>query len=197
MQSIALGCFPRITVQHQSKKVEGQVYVPLINWLLMVLAIGVVAGFQSPSAIGHAYGEHSDLQREHKQSCIQLIGAPSRKPCSSCFSCCVRLAMSSRLWLSCFSLAVLCCAAGITVNTVMLFTTLLLGIVMLVAWGCSLTLTLLFVLPTAFIEGAFLSSNLLKVEDGGWFSLAVATCLSLVAFLWWWGATAYSDHKRM
>jgi KUP system potassium uptake protein len=55
-QSIALGCFPRVRVIHTSATVVGQVYVPAINWLLMVLTVAVVAGFQNSTIIGNAYG---------------------------------------------------------------------------------------------------------------------------------------------
>jgi KUP system potassium uptake protein len=55
-QSIALGCFPRVRVMHTSPSIMGQIYIPSINWLLMVLTIAVVAGFQNSTVIGNAYG---------------------------------------------------------------------------------------------------------------------------------------------
>lgn len=56
-QALALGCFPRVKVVHTSKKFLGQIYVPDMNWILMVLCIAVTAGFQNQSQIGNAYGE--------------------------------------------------------------------------------------------------------------------------------------------
>lgn len=55
-QSIALGCFPRLNIIHTSAVVVGQIYIPWINWILMVLTIAVVAGFQNGTVIGNAYG---------------------------------------------------------------------------------------------------------------------------------------------
>ncbi|CAI0392708.1 unnamed protein product [Linum tenue] len=52
----AHGCFPRVKVVHTSKKFLGQIYVPDINWILMILCICVTAGFKNQSQIGNAYG---------------------------------------------------------------------------------------------------------------------------------------------
>ncbi|CAA7040607.1 unnamed protein product [Microthlaspi erraticum] len=55
-QALAHGCFPRVKVVHTSRKFLGQIYVPDINWILMVLCIAVTAGFKNQSQIGNAYG---------------------------------------------------------------------------------------------------------------------------------------------
>ncbi|EPS73551.1 hypothetical protein M569_01203, partial [Genlisea aurea] len=55
-QAHALGCFPRVKVVHTSKRFIGQIYVPDVNWILMVLCIAVTAGFGNQSQIGNAYG---------------------------------------------------------------------------------------------------------------------------------------------
>ncbi|AQK40961.1 Potassium transporter 10 [Zea mays] len=55
-QALALGCFPRVNVVHTSKKFLGQIYIPDINWVLMILCIAVTAGFKNQSQIGNAYG---------------------------------------------------------------------------------------------------------------------------------------------
>ncbi|XP_042043426.1 potassium transporter 11-like isoform X1 [Salvia splendens] len=55
-QAHALGCFPRVKVLHTSKTFLGQIYIPDMNWILMVLCIAVTAGFQDKSQIGNAYG---------------------------------------------------------------------------------------------------------------------------------------------
>ncbi|KAG6691422.1 hypothetical protein I3842_10G062900 [Carya illinoinensis] len=55
-QALALGCFPRVKVVHTSKKFLGQIYVPDINWILMILCIAVTAGFKNQVQIGNAYG---------------------------------------------------------------------------------------------------------------------------------------------
>ena len=56
-QALALGCFPRVKVVHTSKEFLGQIYIPEINWVLMILCIGVTAGFRNTSQIGNAYGK--------------------------------------------------------------------------------------------------------------------------------------------
>lgn len=62
---MALGCFPRVTVIHTSKKVHGQIYIPEINWIVMCLSIAIVGGFRSTEQIGHAYGiYHHDARRQ-------------------------------------------------------------------------------------------------------------------------------------
>ncbi|KAK1669430.1 hypothetical protein QYE76_057589 [Lolium multiflorum] len=55
-QSQILGCFPRVRVTHTSKKFHGQVYIPEINYALMILCVGVTAIFQTTEKIGNAYG---------------------------------------------------------------------------------------------------------------------------------------------
>ncbi|MCO5553961.1 hypothetical protein L7F22_007487 [Adiantum nelumboides] len=55
-QSQALGCFPRVKVVHTSKSMLGQVYVPEVNWTLMVLCILIVGFFKTTTLLGNAYG---------------------------------------------------------------------------------------------------------------------------------------------
>jgi KUP system potassium uptake protein len=55
-QAISLGYFPRVTVRHTSKDAEGQIYVPQINWLLMVACILLVLTFRESSRLAAAYG---------------------------------------------------------------------------------------------------------------------------------------------
>ncbi|KAK9935523.1 hypothetical protein M0R45_022624 [Rubus argutus] len=55
-QSMALGCFPRLKIVHTSRRMMGQIYIPVINWFLMVMCIVVVAIFRSTTEIANAYG---------------------------------------------------------------------------------------------------------------------------------------------
>ncbi|KAL0452869.1 UNVERIFIED_CONTAM: Potassium transporter 4 [Sesamum latifolium] len=55
-QCHALGCFPRVKVVHTSKQIHGQIYIPEINWILMILTLAVALGFKDTTAIGNAYG---------------------------------------------------------------------------------------------------------------------------------------------
>jgi KUP system potassium uptake protein len=55
-QAIQLGYLPRLTIVHTSARHMGQIYVPQVNWLLMVCTIGLVLGFRSSSKLAAAYG---------------------------------------------------------------------------------------------------------------------------------------------
>jgi KUP system potassium uptake protein len=55
-QAIQLGYCPRMNILHTSGDEMGQVYVPAINWLLMVSVFVLVFSFRSSSALASAYG---------------------------------------------------------------------------------------------------------------------------------------------
>ncbi|KAK2636436.1 hypothetical protein Ddye_031228 [Dipteronia dyeriana] len=55
-QSMALGCFPMVKIIHTSKELMGQIYIPVVNWFLMIMCIIVVSIFQSTTDIANAYG---------------------------------------------------------------------------------------------------------------------------------------------
>jgi KUP system potassium uptake protein len=55
-QAIQLGYTPRLEIQHTSDREIGQIYLPAINWLLLIAIIGLVIGFQSSSNLAAAYG---------------------------------------------------------------------------------------------------------------------------------------------
>jgi KUP system potassium uptake protein len=55
-QAIQLGYSPRMRVIHTSAEEIGQIYIPEVNWLLMVATLALVLGFRSSSALATAYG---------------------------------------------------------------------------------------------------------------------------------------------
>ena len=55
-QAIQLGYTPRLEIQHTSDREMGQIYLPAINWLLLIAIIGLVIGFGSSSNLAAAYG---------------------------------------------------------------------------------------------------------------------------------------------
>jgi KUP system potassium uptake protein len=55
-QAIQLGYLPRLDIRHTSAIQIGQIYVPPVNWMLMVCTVALVAGFQSSSKLAAAYG---------------------------------------------------------------------------------------------------------------------------------------------
>ncbi|XVE83934.1 hypothetical protein DITRI_Ditri16bG0128700 [Diplodiscus trichospermus] len=55
-QCSALGCFPRVKIIHTSSKIHGQIYIPEINWTLMLLCLAVTVGFRDTKRMGNASG---------------------------------------------------------------------------------------------------------------------------------------------
>ncbi len=55
-QAVQLGYMPRIEIVHTSEEEIGQIYIPSVNWLLMICTIGLVLGFGESSALAAAYG---------------------------------------------------------------------------------------------------------------------------------------------
>ncbi len=55
-QAIQLGFLPRMQVIYTSAKEAGQIYIPLVNWLVLVAVILAVVGFGASSALASAYG---------------------------------------------------------------------------------------------------------------------------------------------
>ncbi|GJD56258.1 MULTISPECIES: potassium transporter Kup [Methylobacterium] len=55
-QAIKLGFFPRMRIVHTSGEEAGQIYVPIVNWLLAIATLGAVLAFGSSDALAGAYG---------------------------------------------------------------------------------------------------------------------------------------------
>ena len=55
-QSIQLGFLPRMQIRHTTSHAMGQIYVPLVNWLLAAATLGAVIGFGTSDALAGAYG---------------------------------------------------------------------------------------------------------------------------------------------
>jgi KUP system potassium uptake protein len=55
-QAIQLGYCPRLDIQYTSETHQGQIYIPQVNWALMLATIGLVVGFKTSSALAAAYG---------------------------------------------------------------------------------------------------------------------------------------------
>ncbi|MBA3343868.1 MAG: potassium transporter Kup [Gemmatimonadales bacterium] len=56
MHAVQLGYLPRVRIEHTSARERGQIYIPGVNWLLMLACIGLVLGFGSSSNLAAAYG---------------------------------------------------------------------------------------------------------------------------------------------
>ncbi len=55
-QAVQLGFLPRMKITHTSAKAAGQIYVPVVNWLLLILVVLLTLGFRSSSNLAAAYG---------------------------------------------------------------------------------------------------------------------------------------------
>ena len=55
-QALQLGYLPRMHIQHTSESEQGQVYMPRVNWGLMIAVMALVIGFQSSGDLAAAYG---------------------------------------------------------------------------------------------------------------------------------------------
>jgi KUP system potassium uptake protein len=55
-QAVQLGYLPRVTIIHTSGTTEGQIYVPEVNWLLMLACVALVLGFRESGRLADAYG---------------------------------------------------------------------------------------------------------------------------------------------
>ena len=64
-QAIQLGFLPRVRILHTASHTRGQIYVPLVNWLLAVGTIGAVVGFGTSEALAGAYGLAVALDGDH------------------------------------------------------------------------------------------------------------------------------------
>ncbi len=55
-QAVQLGFLPRLRILHTSASASGQIYIPVVNWGLLVLVIMLVLGFETSSNLAAAYG---------------------------------------------------------------------------------------------------------------------------------------------
>src|SRR6185369_6882517 len=55
-QAVQLGLLPRFSIRHTSGEMAGQIYLPRVNWLLLIAVLFLVVVFKSSSALAAAYG---------------------------------------------------------------------------------------------------------------------------------------------
>ena len=99
--------------------------------------------------------------------------------------------VNTLLWVACVALVVmfrsssnLAATYGVAVSGTMLVTSILFGVVAVRRWQWSSAKMLAFVVPFALVDAAFLSVNLLKIPDGGWFPIAVAIVAFILMSTW-------------
>ncbi len=135
-QGIQLGFVPRMRIIHTSEETRGQIYLPGVNWLLMIACVGLVLAFRESSRLAGAY--------------------------------------------------------GIAVTATMGMTSLLYYAVARQRWGWRAWQALPLVALFLAFDAAFLSANLLKIMDGGWFTLLLAIGIMVLMLTWRDGRAALS-----
>jgi KUP system potassium uptake protein len=127
-QAIQLGFIPRLSILHTHQEHHGQIYIPLVNWTLMVAVILLVLFFQTSSNLASAYG-------------IAVTGAMTIDTC-------------------------------------------LMGVLLIAVWRWKWWYAVPVTLIFFFVDGAYFTSNLTKVPEGGWFPLLVAAFAFTLLTTW-------------
>ena len=127
-EAMQLGYVPRMRVVHTSHEMSGQVFVPWVNRVLLILIVCAVLGFRSSDNLGSAY--------------------------------------------------------GIAVTGTMVITTLLALIVARYQWRWSRLAVAATGIGLLTVDMAFFGANIIKVESGGWFPLALGGVVFLLMTTW-------------
>ena len=133
-QAIQLGWLPRLVIRQTSEEGYGQIYVGAVNWLLMIVTVGLTLGFRKSDNLASAY--------------------------------------------------------GIAVSATMLMTSCLLFIAMREMWNWSIAAAGSVAAAFLIVDGAFFSSNLLKLADGGWVPIVLAVVVFGIMRIWHAGVAA-------
>ena len=75
-QAQNVGCFPRVKVIHTSTKHDGQVYIPELNYFLMIACVLVTLSFKTTEKLGHAYGiavVSAEIITTHMVTLVMLV----------------------------------------------------------------------------------------------------------------------------
>ena len=127
-QAIDLGYCPRLLVVHTSSEIKGQIYVPAVNYALMVACLGVVIAFRESSGLAGAY--------------------------------------------------------GISVTGTMNITSTLFFLLSTRGWGWPVWKAAPLVILFLIFDSSYFLANLLKIVDGGWFTLFIAALITLFLTTW-------------
>ncbi len=127
-QAIELGFCPHFLIVHTSRFIRGQIYMPAVNYTLMIACLGVVIGFRESSGLAGAY--------------------------------------------------------GIAVTGTMTITSVLYLIVITRVWRWSLWIAVPLVTLFLVFDISYFGANLLKVKEGGWFTLLAAALFTIAMTTW-------------
>jgi KUP system potassium uptake protein len=135
-QAIQLGWMPRLPIKQTSQAGYGQIYVGPVNWLLMLITLGLTVGFGKSDNLAAAY--------------------------------------------------------GIAVSATMLMTSALLFIAMREIWQWSLLAAGAVAGVFLVVDAAFVRANFMKIADGGYVPLVLASLVYGVMWVWHSGAQSMS-----
>ena len=127
-QAIELGFCPHFLIVHTSRVIRGQIYMPAVNYALMIACLGVVIGFRESSGLAGAY--------------------------------------------------------GIAVTGTMTITSILYLIVITRVWRWSYWMAVPLVTVFLVFDISYFGANLLKVKEGGWFTLLAAALFTIAMTTW-------------
>ncbi len=130
-QAIGLGVLPRLRILQTNQSVPGQIYIPTVNWILLVGCIFIVLGFRTSVSLAAAY--------------------------------------------------------GIAVTGTMAITTIAFYVVARYIWKWELWRAAGLCVPLLLIDLVFVVANSLKIFEGGFVPLLVASCLYWLMSVWQWG----------
>jgi KUP system potassium uptake protein len=140
-QAVQLGYSPRVQILHTSAKEIGQIYIPAVNWALMIATIILVHEFKTSSNLAAAY--------------------------------------------------------GVAVTTTMVITTILLYVVARDLWRWKRLPAILLMSFFLAIDLAFWGANIIKLPQGGWVPLAIATVVFTLMTTWWRGRKILGDRLQV
>ncbi|MGB9700535.1 MAG: potassium transporter Kup [Thermodesulfobacteriota bacterium] len=127
-QAIEMNFCPRFLILHTSYEMRGQIYLPAVNYALMIACLAVVIAFGNSSRLAGAY--------------------------------------------------------GIAVTGTMTITSFLFFLLINRAWGWPFWKSLPLIVLFFIFDFSYLGANLLKVVDGGWFTLGAAAILTITMTTW-------------
>ncbi len=140
-QAIQLGFTPRMHIVHTSERAKGQIYMPTVNWMLMLACLWLVITFKESTRLAAAY--------------------------------------------------------GIAVTATMAITSFMYFKVTVIRWRWPLWQSASLLGLFLFFDCSFLGANLLKIVDGGWITLLIASCILVAMITWRDGRTILAKHYSM
>ncbi len=127
-QAIQLGFIPRMRIVHTSEQASGQIYMPTVNWMLMIACLTLVLVFKESTRLAAAY--------------------------------------------------------GIAVTATMAITSFMYFLVIRIKWQWPMWQSVALLSLFLFFDGSFLGANLLKIVDGGWITICIASFILIIMVTW-------------